>query len=61
MLNIDEFKNPSKVVFYLISLTVCVGFLLRILPIDNFLPFAAMVFAYYFTRSSPNGNGDKIK
>jgi len=57
----DEFRNPSKIVFILITVTICVAFLIGRLEALFFLPYASMVFAYYFTRSSPNGNGDKIQ
>jgi len=57
----DQFQNPSKIVFIIITLTICVAFLIGRLEAQLFLPYAAMVFAYYFTRSSPNGNGDKIQ
>ena len=46
------FQSASKIVFILIAVTTCAGFLLGKLEAKDFIPLVAMAFTYYFTRSA---------
>ncbi len=41
-------SSASKIVFLLIALCVCIGFLTKLLTQDNFMYIATSVFSYYF-------------
>ncbi len=47
------FNSASKLVFILLTVTGCVAFLLKILPVDQFMLLAMGAFSYYFTRATP--------
>lgn len=49
-------KSASKVVFILLALTACGGFLNGVLGEDNFMVLAVAAFSFYF---SFKGNGKK--
>lgn len=48
-------KSASKIVFLIITITACVGFILKILPVDQFMLLATGAFAYYFSRKDESG------
>jgi len=52
-------RSASKVVFLLIAVTVCGGFLAGTLSEKEFVILAMMAFTFYFTKSLPAGNGEK--
>lgn len=43
-------KSASKIVFILLALTACAGFLLNKLPVDQFMLLATGAFAFYFSN-----------
>lgn len=45
--------SASKLVFLLMALTVCVGFLTGKMPITDFATLASMAFVFYFTKGTP--------
>lgn len=53
-------SSASKIVFILIAVTTCVGFVIKLLPVDQFMLLATGAFAYYFTKKPdpviPNPN-----
>lgn len=46
----ELFKSASKIVFILLALTACVGFVLKLLPVDQFMLLATGAFAFYFSN-----------
>jgi uncharacterized membrane protein YbaN (DUF454 family) len=42
-------KSASKLVFLLLAITSCIGFLLSLLPVDQFMLLATGAFAFYFS------------
>lgn len=47
-------KSASKLVFTLIALTACVGFLLGKLPTESFMILATGAFSFYFSAKGDN-------
>lgn len=45
------FTSASRMVLILITVTVCAGFLIKILADKDFIILASMVFAFYFTKT----------
>ncbi len=45
------FESASKVVFILIAITACAAFVMKLLPVDQFMLLAISAFSYYFTKS----------
>jgi len=43
-------KSASKLVFLMVALTACGGFLIGLLPVDNFMILATGAFAFYFSN-----------
>ena len=43
-------KSASKVVFVLLALTACVGFIIGKLPVDSFMILSSSAFAFYFSN-----------
>lgn len=43
-------SSASKLVFILLALTACGGFLMELLPVDNFMILASSAFAFYFSH-----------
>jgi hypothetical protein len=43
-------KSASKIVFLLLTITACSGFLFGILPVDQFMLLATGAYAYYFAK-----------
>lgn len=59
----DLLTSASKLSFLLVTLTVCAGFLLKILPVAEFMVLASAAFTYYFShkqQGSP-GSGEPTK
>lgn len=53
----DIFKSASKVVFLLIAITVCGGFIVGILESKDFMVLASMAFTFYFAnKGETNSN-----
>lgn len=48
------FKSASKTAFIMLTLTACVGFMIKLLPVDQFMLLATGASAFYFTNK---GNG----
>lgn len=42
--------KASEVVFMLVALTACVGFLIGKLPVDQFMLLASGAFVFYFAK-----------
>lgn len=43
-------KSASKIVFILLAVTACAGFLLNKLPVDSFMILVTGAFAFYFSN-----------
>jgi len=52
------FTSASRSVLMIMTVTVCVGFLIRILGKEEFMMLAGMVFAFYFTKTNSEKNKD---
>lgn len=50
----DILKSASKIVFILLTLTACAGFIMERLTEANFFVLVSMAFTFYFTHK-----GDK--
>ena len=48
-------SSASKIVFILLAFTACIGFVLKLLPVDQFMLLCMGAFSYYFTLK----NNDK--
>lgn len=53
--------SASKLVFMLMALTVCVGFLTKTLPVTDFATLASMAFVFYFTTKPTDESGKIVK
>ncbi len=52
------FQSASKLVFVLLTVTACVAFLIKLLPVDQFMILAIAASSFYFSNkgsSSPTG------
>lgn len=47
------FASASKLVLLFFALCACVGFLMRLLDVKDFMILASMVFGFYFGKSMP--------
>lgn len=43
-------ESASKLVFLLLSITACIGFLFGKLPVESFMILVTGVFAFYFSN-----------
>ncbi len=43
-------KSASKIVFLLMALTACIGFFMKLLPVQEFMTLVIGVFAFYFGK-----------
>ena len=43
-------QSASKVVFILLTLTACAGFLMKLLPVDQFMILAMAAASFYFSN-----------
>lgn len=41
-------QSPSKIVFVMVALTVCVAFFMKLLEPKDFMVLAGMAFGFYF-------------
>lgn len=41
-------ESATKISLLIITLTVCAGFLMKILPVEHFIPIVTAVFGFYF-------------
>jgi len=48
-------SSASKLVFVLLTLTACVGFLLGRLPVDQFMILAIAASSFYFSNKGETG------
>lgn len=46
----EIFNSASKIVFILLALTACIGFVIKVLPVDQFMILATGAFAFYFSN-----------
>lgn len=46
----DIFASASKIVFIVLTLTACAGFLLKLLPVDQFMILAIAASSFYFSN-----------
>jgi hypothetical protein len=44
------YKSASKIVFIVLTVTACVGFLMGILPVDQFMLLAIGASSFYFSN-----------
>lgn len=54
-------RSASKIVFILITLTVCVSFIMGILSETNFMLLAGSSFTFYFTNKPKDSTGEITK
>lgn len=48
-------QSASKIVFVLLTITACAGFLLKLLPVDQFMILAIAASSFYFSnKGNPN-------
>lgn len=53
----EIFKSASKVVFLLLTITACGGFIVGILEAKDFMMLASMAFGFYFAhKGDANSN-----
>ena len=52
------FTSASRMVLIIITVVVCIGFIMRILEAKDFIILASMVFTYYFTKSNSGDHQD---
>lgn len=43
-------KSASKIVFVLLTVTACAGFVLKLLPVDQFMLLAVAASSFYFSN-----------
>ncbi len=55
------FKSASKIVFILMGVTVCGGFLIGKLPVDQFMVLSGMAFTFYFAKKDRDEAGEITK
>jgi hypothetical protein len=46
------YTSASKIVFILLAITACGGFLIGKLPVESFMVLSSGAFAYYFTKQN---------
>ena len=49
-------KSASKLVFLMLTLTACVGFMIGKLPVESFMVLASGAFAFYFSNKGDENN-----
>jgi len=49
--------SASKIVFIMLTLTACVGFVLKTLPVEQFMMLAVAASAFYFSNK---GNANEV-
>lgn len=43
-------SSASRLVFLLLTITACIGFILHLLPVDQFMLLCVAAFSYYFAK-----------
>lgn len=51
----ELFKSASKIVFIILAGTACAGFIMKLLPIDQFMILAISAFSFYFSNKGDGG------
>lgn len=46
----ELFTSASKIVFIVLAGSACAGFIMKILPVDQFMLLATGAFAFYFSN-----------
>lgn len=54
------FSSASRVVFIILTITACYGFIRGILPVDQFMLLAVSAFSFFFTKSVPDNKENTI-
>ncbi len=44
------YKSASKIVFIMLTITACAGFLMKLLPVDQFMILAIAASSFYFSN-----------
>lgn len=57
----DIFKSASKIVFILLAIVSCAGFLLGMLDPKDFMMLVSMSFSFYFSNKPTDKNGEITK
>ncbi len=55
------FSSASRVVLIIVAVTLCGGFLLKILDPKDFMILASMVFAFYYTKPVDKSTDEFVK
>lgn len=50
------FKSASKIVFLMLAVTSCIGFMLGKLPVENFMILSSGAFAFFFANKGDKSN-----
>ena len=50
------FKSASKIVFLLLTVTACIGFLIGRLPVDQFMIVMMAAASFYFSNKGDSTN-----
>ena len=53
--------SASKIVFILVAISACVGFFMKLLPVDQFMILAGMAFSFYFANKPTDTSGTITK
>lgn len=48
-------ESASKLVFILLSVTACIGFIIGKLPVESFMILITGVFSFYFSNKGDGG------
>lgn len=54
-------QSAAKLVFLSLAVTSCVGFLLKILPVDQFMILTMAAFSFYFASKPTTQDGEVTK
>lgn len=54
-------SSASKLVFLTLTLTACTGFILKLLPVDQFMILCMAAFTFYFAHKPTDANGTITK
>jgi len=49
-------KSASKIVFIMVAITSCIGFIIGKLPVDSFMVLTTGAFAFYFSNKGSKEN-----
>jgi hypothetical protein len=52
-------ESAAKMVFLLLTVTACAGFLLDKLPVDQFMLLSVSAFSFYFSNKGSTGDEGK--